>query len=290
MLVRKVPVDEPFDARRTFRALGAGSFDGEGTWWWATSTLQGLATVAVERESGGVRARAWGPGAEDVLGRLPALVGSDDPFRPDGAVGPARELLTGARGLRLGATSDVHGSLVKTILEQVVTKPESKWSLRKLTAALGPEAPGPRPMWVVPGPSAIGSLSYEEFHAFGIERRRASILIECSRRSRRLAEILEMHRTDAYARLQAVRGIGPWTAAAVMGEAWGDRDAVMVGDYHLPDTVAWALAGEERGTDERMLELLEPYRPFRRHVMVALVQAAVHAPRYGPKTAPRSHL
>ena len=37
----------------------------------------------------------------------------------------------------------------------------------------------------------------------------------------------------------------------------GDADAVSVGDYHLPGIVCLALAGEEGGTDERMLELAQ---------------------------------
>ena len=68
----------------------------------------------------------------------------------------------------------------------------------------------------------------------------------------------------------------------------GDADAVPVGDYHIPNTVAWALAGEPRGTDERMLELLEPYRGHRRRVITLIKSAGISAPKYGPKLAPRS--
>lgn len=92
----------------------------------------------------------------------------------------------------------------------------------------------------------------------------------------------------AETRLRAVRGIGPWSAALVIAEVLGDADAVPVGDYHLPDTVAWALAGEDRGTDRRMLELLEPYRPHRRRVTLMLKKAGISAPKYGPKTPVRS--
>ena len=53
----------------------------------------------------------------------------------------------------------------------------------------------------------------------------------------------------------------------------GDPDAVSVGDYHLPNQVAWALAGEPRGDDARMLELLEP------------VSAAAAAPTKTAETA-----
>ena len=63
----------------------------------------------------------------------------------------------------------------------------------------------------------------------------------------------------------------------------GDADAVSVGDYHLPHTVSWALAGEARGSDERMLELLEPYRGHRGRVIRLLEAAGIAAPRRGPR-------
>jgi 3-methyladenine DNA glycosylase/8-oxoguanine DNA glycosylase len=120
-----------------------------------------------------------------------------------------------------------------------------------------------------------------------VERSRAQILIEVARRSDRLEEIVSMDQESAWARLTAVRGVGPWTAAIVCGVALGDPDAVPVGDYHLPNTVSWALAGEPRGDDARMLELLEPYAGHRRRVLVLLTSAAIKAPQYGPKTASR---
>lgn len=60
-----------------------------------------------------------------------------------------------------------------------------------------------------------------------------------------------------------------------------------MGDYHLPDTEAWALAGEPRADDARMLELLEPYRGQRARVQRLLEVGRVAAPRYGPRMAPR---
>ena len=58
--------------------------------------------------------------------------------------------------------------------------------------------------------------------------------------------------------------------------------AVAVGDFHHKHTVSWALAREPRGTDERRLELLEPYRGHRWRV-IRLVKSAGAAPRYGPR-------
>jgi 3-methyladenine DNA glycosylase/8-oxoguanine DNA glycosylase len=65
--------------------------------------------------------------------------------------------------------------------------------------------------------------------------------------------------------------------------ALGDADAVSVGDYHLPHLTSWALAGEARGSDERMLELLEPYRGHRGRVLRLLTVSGLVVPRFGPR-------
>jgi hypothetical protein len=47
--------------------------------------------------------------------------------------------------------------------------------------------------------------------------------------------------------------------------------------------VSWALAEEPRGTDDRMLELLEPYLGHRGRVCVLLESSGLTAPKYGPR-------
>ncbi|GMQ94805.1 MAG: 3-methyladenine DNA glycosylase [Acidimicrobiia bacterium] len=265
--------------------------DGAGTWWWATRTPAGAATVALDQHPDGVLARAWGQGAGAIVDRVPRLVGSDHAYEVRAHEQRMRDILARTRGLRLGSTADVHGSVVGAVLGQVVTRKEGKRSLRCIMRAYGEPAPGPNSgLTMFPTPEVLSSLSYEELHRHGVERRRAATVIEVSRRSKRLTEILSMKHDEAEERLLAVRGVGPWTAAIVMGQAYGDRDAVPTGDYHLPNTVAWALAGEARGDDDRMLELLEPYRPFRRYVVTAIKQSGIKAPKYGPRTALRRHL
>ena len=88
---------------------------------------------------------------------------------------------------------------------------------------------------------------------------------------------------DAWLRLQAFPGVGPWTAAKVALVALGDADAVPVGDYHLPHMVGNAFDGTARSTDERMLELLEPYRGHRARVIRLVILAGFGAPRFGPR-------
>jgi 3-methyladenine DNA glycosylase/8-oxoguanine DNA glycosylase len=69
--------------------------------------------------------------------------------------------------------------------------------------------------------------------------------------------------------------------------ALGDPDAVSVGDFHLPNVVAYALAGEPRANDGRMLELLEPWRGHRARVVRLLEASGIEPPRYGPRLSSR---
>ena len=95
---------------------------------------------------------------------------------------------------------------------------------------------------------------------------------------------------EARARLRAFPGVGPWTVAEVALRAFGDADAVSVGDYHVPHLVSWALARERRGSDERMLELLQPYRGHRGRVIRLLELGFPPPERRGPRLAPRVHM
>ncbi len=252
----------------------------------ATCNGDGAVQLTLRREGGAVVAEAWGPGAAAELEILPRLLGlDDDPVAFAPPPGAIQQLARANRGLRLGSTGRVFEAVVPAILGQRVTSREAKRSYDSLVRALGEPAPGPPGLRVPPSAAALASLEYEDFHRHGVERSRATIVREAARRARRLEEIGAMDRAAAYQRLNALRGIGSWTAGHVMGVAWGDRDAVPVGDYHLPNTVPWILAGEPRADDDRMLELLEPFRPQRRRVVVLIKRTHAGAPKYGPRSA-----
>ena len=290
-MLRRIHIEGRFDLRSTVRMVKAGSVDSAGMWSWSTSTAAGPATVVATLNNGSCNAEAWGPGAEALLERLPVVLGIDDRTSLDLESGPVRDLLKRHAGTRLGASGAVFEATALGIMGQLVTRTEATTSRRMLLATYGEPAPGPSgDLRRFPDADCIAGLSYEDLHRLGIERKRASTLIEAARRAKRLDEILGMDRDAAWSRLLAVRGIGPWTAAFVMGAAYGDKDAVPTGDYHLPNTVSWALTGEPRGDDTRMVELLEPYRPERRRLLLAIKAEGIHAPKYGPKTALRKHL
>jgi 3-methyladenine DNA glycosylase/8-oxoguanine DNA glycosylase len=245
---------------------------------------EGPATVEVVREGAGFRARAWGEGAEWALHRAPALLGAEDrsasfaPGHP--TVLRAAHRQPGLRMVRSGLVWDL---LVPTILAQRVTAGEAGRSWTRMVHAWGEPAPGPYDLRLSPAPERLATTPYWAFHRLGVERSRAVTVIEASRRHERLQEAVDLDHDAAIARLCAVRGVGPWTAALVLRVAAGDPDHVEVGDFHVKHQVGWALAGEARGTDTRMLELLDPFRGHRGRVVRLLLAAGIRAPAFGPR-------
>jgi 3-methyladenine DNA glycosylase/8-oxoguanine DNA glycosylase len=147
----------------------------------------------------------------------------------------------------------------------------------------GEPAPGPGGLWLTPRPADIAELGYYELHVLGVEKKRADALRRTCAHASRLEQVGADAPAELRARLEAIAGVGAWTSAEVARIALGDADAVSVGDFHLKHLVSWALAGEPRGTDERMLELLTPYEGHRGRVCVLLESAGVSAPKYGPR-------
>lgn len=289
MLSRTENVVGEFDLRLTLRFLLPRSplvaRMGRGAVSLAARTAAGPAALDIAASVGTVTGTATGPGAAAILDDLPALLGLDDhPLHFDPPPGPIAELHRRYRGLRLGRTGRVFDALLPAVLGQRVTRDEAKRSYRLLCAALSDEMPGRDDLRLPPAPERIAVLGYADLHFFGVEQARAQVIIEASRRARRLEEAAQLDAAAARRRLRAVSGIGEWTAEQVMGSAWGDRDAVPTGDYHLPNAVAWLLAGEDRADDARMVQLLEPYRPYRRRAILLIKLGGGHAPRYGPRS------
>ncbi|NIL59440.1 DNA-3-methyladenine glycosylase 2 family protein [Salinispora arenicola] len=262
-----------------------------GTFWWATRTPAGPATLALRPDAGHLVAEGYGPGADWVVWQADAVAGLRDDLTGFADLASAHpvvaDLAARHRGLRLPTTGQVFPRVFRAILEQRVTGKEAYRAYAATVRHFRAAAPGPmQPLLLPPEPSAVAATPYWAFHPLGIEQRRADTL----RRAAAVADRLERCADSAEAtrRLTAIPGIGPWTAAEVVRVAYGDPVRVSVGDYHVPNTVAWALAGETRGDDARMLALLEPFRGHRGRVCVLLAAAGVTAPKFGPRAPIRS--
>ncbi len=262
--------------------------------WRATNTPDGPATIHLRRDERQIHAEAWGPGAEWSLDRAPTLAGMDDD--PD-ALDPTPEprVVKATHqfpGLRFGATRRVVEAVVPAIIGQKVTSVEAKASCRRLTLALGEPAPGPVELHTPPVPARLAEAGYADYHRFGIERRRAEVILRVARRADTFEllgrEGCDSARSRVGARLREIPGIGPWTESLVRQRALGDPDAVPVGDFNLPHIVSWALRGERRGDDTRMLELLEPFAGQRARVARLLKMSSGKPPRRAPRERLRS--
>ena len=258
--------------------------------WLAMRTPEGAATLHLARSAGELIATAHGPGARWAADRADAIAGLRDDVSGFPVLA-ARHPLVGrlARtfsGVRLPATGCLFGRLLRAILEQKVTGKEAHRSYRAVCRHFGEPAPGPADLVLPPDPAAVAATAYWEFHPFGVEQRRTQALLRAALVADRLERCADP--AEATARLTALPGIGPWTAAETVRFVFGDPDAVSVGDFHIPNTVAFALAGEARGTDERMLELLEPFQGHRGRVCDLLAMGGISAPKFGPRMPLRS--
>ncbi len=291
--MRRIPFEGRLDLVRTVAPLCRGAGDPtmrvalrEVLRAWRTEA--GPAALRLVPGDGELLAEAHGPGAELALEAAGGLAGLEDRPRDLTPTDPViRRLAHAFPGLRLTRAGAVFDVLVPAVLEQKIAGKEARRIHRGLVRSLGEPAPGPFGLLLPPAPERVAELPYFAFHPLGLERRRAELLRRLAARAgslERLARARSRAELDAArTALESIPGIGRWTSAEVARVALGDPDAVSEGDFHLPNLVAWNLAGEPRGTDERMLELLEPYRGQRGRVQRLLEAGGTVAPRFGPR-------
>jgi len=288
---RRVELPGPVNVVRTLKRFSLVGGDPcvkvrDGAVWWGLRTADGPATLRfAQAGADAADVEAWGPGADRALESAPAMLGIDD--RPedfttdDPIVGP---LAARFASIRFGATGRVLERLVPTIIGQKVTGAGAARSYRELVWRYGERAPGPaEKLWIAPAPERYRELSYYDFTPLGIERKRAQVILAVTRRARKIEALVAEGPDALERRLLAFRGIGPWTASIVRNGVFGDPDAVVVGDYNLPNVIVHAMTGAARGDDAQMLELLEPFRPHRARAAMLLARSGKHPPRFGPR-------
>ncbi len=293
MSIRRIPLDGPIELAATLAPLRRGPHDprfviGPTECWRATHTPEGAATQRIQVVAGGVEVEAFGPGAATLLEQAPDLVGASDTgheFVPsDGRISGLHRRYA---GLRLTSAGNPVELMVPTILEQKVTSIEAHRAYSRLVRAHGAPAPGPLELMLPPTAAELAALPSFAWHACGVERRRADTVREVCTRAVAIERLATKGSVEFQAKIQSIPGIGRWTATSVALATFGDPDAVVVGDYHLPAFVAWNLEGEREADDARMLELLEPFRPHRARVVALLGKEGAHPPRRAPKRALR---
>ena len=186
--------------------------------------------------------------------------------------------------VRIGASRDVYRAALVATLGQRITAAEAANQWRRLCFALGDPVNTPAGILQTPPVHArLAQMAPYQLHRFGIEASRATTLIAISRVFARAGAHLDSPEL-AFRRLTVeVPRFGPWTQALVAAAAFGDPDAVPIGDFHVKNVVAHALTGTPRGSDDEMLATLAPYAGQRGRVIMWLALAGIAAPKFGPR-------
>lgn len=283
---RTIEIEDPVDLRATLRPLH-GSFSEDG-WWVAARTRSGPAAMRISRRNNQIIGAGWGPGAGWLLDRMGQIAGlEDDPA----SFQPTDSLVAGLHrrrpGLRFGRTQLVFDALLIAICSQKVTGREAGNAIRGLYRRFSEPAPGPnRRLRLPPDPPRIAAAPYHAFHDLHLEKRRADLLRAVASQASQIDDLSLAPSEAAAEKLRRIPGVGIWTVAETLSVSHGDSDQVPVGDFHIKHLVVHHLAGRDRGTDEEMLQLLEPYRPHRGRV-IRLLHSLGHAPKFGPRSTPR---
>ncbi|MFY2858909.1 DNA-3-methyladenine glycosylase family protein [Mycobacterium sp. THU-M104] len=290
---RTVAFPGPLDFTTTLAPLRRGPGDpcfqvmGDGTVWRACLLPAGPVAARIVRSSpNSVHCVEWGAGAPQFVEMLPAMLGADDDasdFVPsDPTVAAAHRRVP---HLRLGSTGQVLEALIPAVIEQRVPGADAFRSWRLLVSRYGTPAPGPAPpgMRVQPPAEIWRGIPSWEFHRANVDPRRAQTVVSCARRADSLERLASRPAAQARAALTSLPGVGVWTAAETAQRAFGDADALSVGDYHVSKMIGWTLLGRPID-DAAMHELLEPMRPHRHRVVQLLYASGLaREPRRGAR-------
>lgn len=257
---------------------------------WRTSLMaSGPVTARIVRAGpSSIGCEVWGSGAKEFVDGFGALMGADDdasgfdPQEPTIAEAHRR-----VPHLRLGRTGRVLEALIPAVIEQRVAGKDAFRAFRLLVNKFGAPAPGPAPerMRVPPTAEVWRRIPSWEFHLANVDPGRARTLVGCAQRADSLERLVSRPAEAAREALTSLPGVGIWTAAETAQRAFGDADALSVGDYHLSNVVGSTLLGH-RIDDDEMVELLEPLRPHRhRAVRLLEVSGLARNPRFGARQA-----
>jgi 3-methyladenine DNA glycosylase/8-oxoguanine DNA glycosylase len=291
-MTRSAHIDiRPFDLARSFALSRFGRFDPTASISpyevvKAFSSSSGVTVVSVTASAGVVEIVASGADEDRTLGDLEASLRADDGYASFAPAHPLlvklHHVLSGMRLLRVPWRFDV---ACCAVLQQRVTVREAWQQWRRIVQRYGEIVPG-LSLRAFPSAQHIARMESWRLEEVGVDPKRTRAMIALARDVARRDLFANPDLTYIRKVMHSVRGIGPWTTEMTLGFGFGDPDALPLADLHLPHLVTWALAREPRGTDERMVELLEPCRGHRFRAVRLLLAAGITVPRVSA-VAPR---
>ena len=207
--------------------------------------------------------------AREGIARMRFATGVDDDlsdfrerFASDPIIGAA---VRANPGLRVRRTPSPWPTLAAAITEQLIEFERAVLIQRRLIRALGPRCPttGLRD---APSAAVVGAQAPALLESFGLAAKRALAMRRCAlevaggRIDWEAAAEPEAPLTDVFARLLAIREIGPWTVEMLALHGLGRLDVVPAGDLGYLELVG-RLRGRRVDIPE-VREFFEPYAPY----------------------------
>jgi len=119
----------------------------------------------------------------------------------------------------------------------------------------------------MPSPQELLAVDPQELRASGMSTRKGATLRALAERflDGRLSDKSLAQTTDAEieAALTEISGIGPWTAHGFLIVALDRPDVLLSGDLALRHAVQHAYKFDHLPTEDEMVEIAEPWRPYR---------------------------
>ena len=177
-----------------------------------------------------------------------------------------RDLVAARPWIRLPQYLDPFEGTVRAILGQQVSLAAASTMVDRLVRRVGD--PAPDSLLAFPRPEAVAALGTEGLLELGLTRAKAAALHGLALADLDWERLRTAPAEEAEAELDALPGIGPWTASYVRMRTLGDRDAFPAADLGVIKALR-ALLPEEP-SPKRIAALAESWRPWRAYATLHL--------------------
>jgi DNA-3-methyladenine glycosylase II len=168
---------------------------------------------------------------------------------------------------------DAFGALVFQVIGQQLSVQATRRILDRLSAEFEGR---------MPTPSALLAAEPATLRGVGLSRRKVETLRTVASRfadgSIRADVLRDMSDQDIEALLTAIPGIGPWTVHGMLIIAFSRPDVVLPGDLALRKVIRQTYRLDHLPSEEEVLRIAEPWRPYRSLATAYLFQSAFDRP------------
>ncbi len=175
-------------------------------------------------------------------------------------LGPIVKELWGTKPMRPASLLEM---AVSVITEQQISLIAAKRLQTRLAEKLGDCVDD---TWVFPDADTLAGVPLNVFRSCGFSLRKAEYIHDFASRivsgSLDLEKLKTMPEADIYNELTAIRGWGSWSANYFLVRGLARRDCVPEADIAIRSVVGEYLGNGQRVSQEKVIKLLEPFRPY----------------------------